>query len=78
MAVPITVLVHRPARSQYLHSLGAITLGSWQVYVSSEQHIKELEQAPEDHLSLHAIAKDVGLSLLEASYSNQYALDVPA
>ena len=46
--------------------------------MSSEKHVNELEQAPEDHLSLHAIAKDVGLSLLEASYSYQYVIDVPA
>ena len=35
------------------------------VCVTSEQHINELEQAPEDHFSLHAIAKDVGLLSLQ-------------
>lgn len=29
------------------------------VHVTSEQHIKELTEAPEDRLSLHALAKDV-------------------
>ena len=40
------------------------TPGNWHVCVSSEQSITELEQAPEDHFSLHAIAKEVGLETL--------------
>ena len=35
------------------------TLEDFNVHVSSEVHIKELSEAPEDELSLHALAKDV-------------------
>ena len=38
---------------------GLRTLEDYNVHVSSELHIKELSEAPEDELSLHAIAKDV-------------------
>lgn len=34
------------------------------IHVSSERHIKELSEAPEDRLSLHALAKDVSLGSL--------------
>ena len=38
---------------------------NYYVHVSSEKHIKELSEAPEDRLSLHALAKDVSsISLL--------------
>ena len=38
---------------------------NYYVHVSSEKHIKELSEAPEDRLSLHALAKDVSsVSLL--------------
>ena len=46
------------------------------VCVTSEQHIIELEQAPEDHFSLHAIAKDVGLRSLQRAGNLKGALQM--
>ena len=40
-------------------SFAVSTLENYHVLVSSEELVKELSEAPEDHLSLHAIAKDV-------------------
>ena len=55
------------------------TPGNLHICVSSEQQISELEKAPENHFSLHAIAKDVGSSLsLNAERFNHCTTDVPA
>ncbi|KAM0802496.1 cytochrome P450 [Usnea florida] len=49
--------------AQYLKAHGAAftvaTPGNLHTCVSSDQQINELEKAPENHLSLHAIAKDM-------------------
>ena len=46
------------------------TLGNQLILVTSERHIKELDRAPPDQLSLHAFAKEVTLMSMIKSWFN--------
>ena len=50
---------------------GVRTLEDFNVHVSSELHIKELSEATEDELSLHALAKDVSPRNFHTQYCAQ-------